>query len=135
MESLVGPEAQLLERVNRVRSDHHLRALHGSQDLAQVARSHADEMAREGYLSHINPRGENPLQRVEAAGIQGFRLLAENIAASDVTGDRISAVVTEWLRSPIHRENLLNPAFNTSGIGIVQAPDGRTVFVELFATF
>jgi hypothetical protein len=29
----------------------------------------------------------------------------------------------------------LNPAFNTSGVAIVEAPNGRTLVVELYATY
>jgi len=133
--ALVGSEAALHDRVTAVRRERNLLPLRGSEALARVARAHAEEMAREGYLSHINPAGMNPLDRVRAAGVEGFRLLAENIGASSVTGDRARAVVEHWLESPSHRENLLNPAFNTTGIAAVDTADGRTIFVELFATF
>jgi uncharacterized protein YkwD len=86
-------------------------------------------------VSHVNTAGQNPLERVRAAGIGGFRLLAENIGASDEGGDRLEAVVREWLRSPVHRENLLNPAFNTTGVAVVETPTGRTLYVQLFATY
>jgi uncharacterized protein YkwD len=133
--ALAGSEAALHDRVNAVRRERNLLELRSSDALARVARAHAEEMAREGYLSHINPAGMNPLDRVRAAGIDGFRLLAENIGASSVAGDRVPVVVEHWLESPVHRENLLNPAFNTTGIAAVDTPDGRTIFVELFATF
>lgn len=133
--TLVGAEAQTLDRVNQVRHEHHLIRLKASPELARVARDHAEEMAREGYVSHVNTAGQNPLDRVRAAGIGGFRLLAENIGASDEGGDRLEAVVREWLRSPVHRENLLNPAFNTTGVAVVETPTGRTLYVQLFATY
>lgn len=133
--TLVGAEAQTLGRVNQVRRDHHLIELKASPELARVARDHAEEMSREGYVSHVNTAGLNPLERVRAAGIEGFRLLAENIGASDEGGDRLEAVVREWLRSPVHRENLLNPAFNTTGVAVVETPTGRTLYVQLFATY
>ena len=132
---LVGPEARLFARVNEVRSTHHLGRLRANPELARVALAHAQDMARNGYLSHVNAGGQDPLERVRAAGIEGFKLLAENIAASDVAAERVSAMVEEWLRSPLHRENLLNPVFNSSGLAVVEAPDGRTLAVQLFATF
>ena len=92
-------------------------------------------MARDGYLSHINPAGQNPLDRVHAAGITGFRLLAENIAATNKRGDRIAEIIDSWMNSPIHRENLLNPAFNTTGIAVVEGRDGTTIAVQLYATY
>ena len=135
LEALAGPEGQLLERVNQVRAEHKLIELAPSQDLARVARAHAEDMARRGYLSHVNPEGENPLERAEAAGISGFRLFAENIGATSVGGDRVQIIVEEWMRSHDHRENVLNPAFNTSGVGVVEAGGGQTIIVELYATY
>jgi uncharacterized protein YkwD len=135
LETLAGSEAQAFDRINQVRRDHHLIQLKASPELARVARGHAEEMAREGYVSHVNTAGQNPLERARAAGVEGFRLLAENIGASDEGSDRLEAVVREWLRSPVHRENLLNPAFNTTGIAVVETPTGQTLYVQLFATY
>ena len=132
---LMGQEAQLFSSANDVRRQHHLGALRTSPALAEVALAHAQDMARNDYLSHVNPEGQDPLQRVQAAGIEGFKLLAENIGSSNVTDDRVLTIVEEWLRSPRHRENLLNPAFNTSGVAVVEAPNGRTLAVQLYATF
>ena len=134
LEALAGPEAQLFQRVNQVRTERELIPLKPSAELAAVARAHAEDMARRGYLSHENPEGQNPLNRVTAAGVKGFRLLAENIGASSVGGDRVEAIVSAWMGSHDHRENLLNPAFNTAGVAVVEAPDGRTIAVELYAT-
>jgi uncharacterized protein YkwD len=135
LEAVARDEDAFLERVNALRAEHKLIELAPSPDLARVARAHAEDMARRGYLSHVSPEGQNPLQRTQAAGVAGFRLLAENIGASTVAGDRMESIVTEWMRSHDHRENLLNPAFNTSGVAIVETPDGKTILVELYATF
>jgi len=135
LEALAGPEGELLQRVNQVRAEHKLNELAPSQDLARVARAHAEDMARRSYLAHVNPEGVNPLQRVQAAGLSGFRLLAENIGATNVAGDRVQTIVSEWMRSHDHRENVLNPAFNTSGVGVVETDGGQTIIVELYATY
>ena len=135
LEALAGPEAELFKRVNQVRAEHDLIPLRGSTELAAVARAHAEDMARRGYLAHENPEGRNPLNRATAAGVSGFRLLAENIGATTVGGDRVEAIVSGWMGSHDHRENVLNPAFNTAGVGIVEAPDGRTIVVELYANY
>ena len=132
--------AQVEQRVNRVRVDRHLKPLRRSRELARAAQQHADDMARNGYLSHTNLEGRNPLERVQTAGIEGFRLLAENIGESNIgesniAGDRIAAVIEAWLASTAHRKNLLNPAFNHTGIGAAETPDGRSLFVQLFATY
>ncbi len=133
--ALVGLEARIHDRVNVVRREHHLRPLRGSEQLAAVAREHADDMARRGYRAHLSPEGKSALDRAHESGVDGFRLLAENIGWSNVPGDRVPAVIRAWLDSPSHRENLLNPAFNTSGVGRAETADGQTIVVQLFATF
>jgi uncharacterized protein YkwD len=135
MPSPGGPEVDLFERVNRVRAEHHLIALGTSRELSEIARAHATDMAERGYLAHIDPKGRSPLDRVQQAGVSGFRMLAENIGASDVSGDRLDSIVQAWLESPVHRQNLLHPAFNTSGIGMARTSSGRTIAVQLFATY
>lgn len=133
--SPAGPEVELLARVNRVRAEQHLTQLASSSALADVARAHARNLADGNYLAHDDREGRSPLDRVQQAGIGGFRMLAENIGASDVSDDRLEAILRAWIASPTHRENLLHPGFNTSGIGIERSADGRTVAVQLFATF
>jgi uncharacterized protein YkwD len=135
LEALAGPEAELFARVNAVRAEHQLIPLRPSPELAAVARAHAQDMARRGYLAHESPEGKNALDRVTAAGVTGFRLLAENIGQSNVGGDRVEAIVVEWMRSHDHRENVLNPAFNAAGVAVVDAPGDETIVVELYATF
>jgi uncharacterized protein YkwD len=125
----------LLDAVNEVRADHHLRLLAPRLELAEVAQAHADDMARRNYLSHVNPEGRNPLDRAQAAGVEGFRLLAENIGATSVRGDPHRAVLEEWLRSPEHHENLVHPAFNATGLGIAITTDGTTIYVQLYAAY
>lgn len=134
LSAAVRTESQVLLQVNDVRADRHLSTLKSSTDLEAVARQHAVDMARSGYLDHINRSGQNPLDRVQNAGISGFRLLAENIGTTNETGDRITKIVQAWMTSPIHRENILNPAFNTTGIGIAQSKDGGIIVVQLFLT-
>lgn len=130
-----GAPGELASRVNELRVARHLNPLLASEKLSRVAQQHAEDMAQGGYLSHHNREGRNPLERVQAAGVQGFHLLAENIGESTDRGDRILAVLDAWLSSVVHRENLLNPVFNQTGVGSAQAADGRSVFVQLFATF
>jgi uncharacterized protein YkwD len=128
-------EREVFQRINGVREHHHLKPLRGRADLAEVALAHASDMARRGYRSHVDPQGRNPLERVQGAGIDGFALLAENIGASNVSGSRVESVVEHWLQSTSHRENVMNPAFNSTGVGVAEAADGTTIYVQLFATF
>lgn len=125
-------ESRVLQEVNDVRGERHLISLKSSAEVEAVARQHAEHMARSGFFDHINPQGQNPLDRVQQAGIRGFRLLAENIGSTSESGDRVQTLVNAWMNSPVHRENVLNPAFNTTGIGTAQSPSGDIIVVQLF---
>ena len=132
---LADKPSGLLDQVNDVRARHHLLQLEEQPALAEVALAHARDMAEHGYLDHVDRNGHNPMDRVRAAGIDGFRLLAENIAASSGSGNRIPTIIENWLASPVHRENLLNPAFNRAGTALVRSEGGRTLVVQIYATF
>jgi uncharacterized protein YkwD len=132
LERLAGPARALHARVNQVRRERNLIPLVVDSEVARIAQAHADDMAAHGYVSHTDRAGRNPLERAQASGLSGFRLLAENIGASSVSGDRVASVVEEWLRSPSHRENLLTPAFRVTGIGVAERPDGTTLLVQLY---
>ncbi len=132
LERLVGPARELHTRVNEVRQQRNLVPFTVDAEVARIAQSHADDMAEHGYVSHTDRAGRNPLERAQASGLSGFRLLAENIGASSISGDRVASIVSEWLRSPSHRENLLTPAFRATGIGVAERPDGTTIIVQLY---
>lgn len=128
------PADPLLTAVNALRREHNLRSLDLRADLSRIASAHARDMLERGYLSHVTPEGLDPLERAQRAGLEGFRLFAENIGETTVVPDPHREVVRAWLRSPAHRENLLHPAFNATGVGEVHA-GGRTIYVQLYAAY
>lgn len=121
--------------VNQTRIEYHLRPLDLRSELSKVAQAHADDMASRDYLDHVNPEGQSPLSRARAAGIEGFRLLAENIGITSVRPDPYRTVLEHWLVSPEHRENVLHPAFNATGIGVAFTEARRTIYVQLYAAY
>lgn len=126
-------EARLLAEVNAVRAQHHLIPLRRSPELDSIARSHSDDMARRGYLSHHTPEGTNPVDRIFAGGVAGFTLAAENLGMTN-RPEPNREIVESWLRSPDHRRNLLSPPFNTTGIGIARSSDGSLIYTQIYIT-
>ena len=127
-------EAQLLVAVNAVRARHHLIPLRRSAELDRVARNHSNDMSRRNYLSHHSPEGTNPVDRIEGGAMAGFTLAAENLGKTN-RGDPNREIVESWLASPEHRNNLLAPPFNTTGIGIARAADGSLIYTQLYLTY
>ena len=120
-------ESMLLLAANRDRAAAGLKPLQWDPALAAAARQHAQRMVHMNALSHQFP-GEPPMQdRARQAGAR-FSLIAENVAE----GPNVPGLHTQWMNSPPHRANLLDPGLNAVGIAVVQG--GKMLFaVEDFA--
>ena len=132
--SLARLEEELHRAVNAARGRHHKIPLRRDPRLDAVARAHSADMARRGYLAHESPEGTNPVDRLTRGGVEGFTLAAEN-AGITTRPDPTDEILSSWLASPVHRENLLAPVFNTAGLGIARSPAGALVYTQLYATF
>ncbi|HXX17684.1 MAG TPA: CAP domain-containing protein [Candidatus Eremiobacteraceae bacterium] len=117
----------LLNAANRDRAAAGLSALHWDPALAKAAHEHAVRMAQSNQLSHQFP-GEPPVQdRARQAGAR-FSQIAENVAQ----GTNVTNIHMQWMNSPPHRANLLDPELNAVGISVVQS--GNMLFaVEDFS--
>lgn len=110
-----APETQLLQAANRDRAAAGLPPLQWDMSLAAAAHQHAQRMAQTNTLSH-QFAGELTLQqRATQAGAR-FSLIAENVAE----GPSASNLHQQWMNSPPHRANLLDPELNAVGIAVVQ---------------
>jgi len=127
-------ESAFLHDVNAVRAQRHLIPLRRMTELDVVARAHSLDMARRGFFAHENPEGANPLHRVERADISGFSLAAENLGITN-RPDPNREVLSGWLQSTVHRDNLYAPPFNTTGVGIARAADGSLIYTQLYLTY
>jgi cysteine-rich secretory family protein len=106
---------QLMQATNEDRAQNGLGPLRWDPALARAAQAHAYQMVRHGELSH-QYAGEPEL--VERAGHNGahFSTVAENIAVAASP----QVVEAEWMHSPPHRHNILDPRLTTIGIGLVR---------------
>lgn len=88
--------------------------------LGDAAQAHSDDMAERDFFDHTNPDGEDPGDRVTAAGYK-WSTYGENIAAGQRTP---AAVMDSWMNSSGHRANILNCSFKEIGIGYRQGGGG-----------
>ena len=106
---LTAREAALVAEINSVRATHLLPRLHVDPRLVRAARSHSRDMLRRQYFAH----GDFG-RRILRFGVRGH-MFAENL----VWGSGImsaSTDVAEWLASPPHRANLLDPNLRRVGV-------------------
>ena len=133
-------EVQMLDLVNHDRIDPstqqetkgRARPLQWDGRLAEVARLHSEEMAREGFFGHEGMDGSQPFNRVSRAGIQ-WRLTGENIAKCRDVEEAEAIFMDEPKFQQNHRGNILNPAYTHIGVGIASGPDGTLYITQEFA--
>ncbi|MGC9292909.1 MAG: CAP domain-containing protein [Acidobacteriaceae bacterium] len=114
----------LFQSANQERAARGLPALRIDPALNTAARQHAQRMAAEGTLSHQFP-GEPALAARVAQQGMAFSMVAENVAEAPSAGH----IQTEWMHSPPHRANLLDPRLDSIGLGVV-GRDGELYAVE-----
>ena len=92
-------------------------ALNGT--LSQAAQSKAQDMANKDYWSHTSPDGSTPWTFISNAGYS-YQTAGENLAYGFTTS---GGVISGWMNSPSHRENILKNAYTEVGFGIVNTPN------------
>ncbi len=122
-----SPERQIFNAANDARRAQGLMRLKWNDSLARAARQHAEVMARQNALSHQFPKEPSLPARASHAGLY-FISIAENIAQ----GSDPENISDQWVKSPQHRQNLLDPDMNVIGVGIAER-DGQLFAVEDFA--
>lgn len=99
--------------------------------LAEAAQIHADQMARAGRVEHDLAGAEYPRLEDRLGAVEyDWQVTGENLAFGQGAA---AAVVRDWMRSPAHRGNILNPAFAEAGVGHANDEAGRTYFAQVFA--
>ncbi len=120
-------ELQLYAAVNRGRRAQGLPALRWNEALATAARRHARVMAQRGAAEHGFAGEPGLASRVTQAGAH-YAWLAENVGR----GSGVDLIEAEFLRSPSHRANILDPDMDSIGVGVVER-SGQWFAVEDFS--
>lgn len=115
-----APQARLtragtIKWTNTERTSRGLPALDENARLSAAAKAKLDDLFAKQYFAHESPTGVGPGEVVRAAGYQ-FIFTGENLALGNFSDDR--ALVTAWMNSPGHRENILSPQFIEIGVAV-----------------
>lgn len=106
-------ENQVVVLTNQERAANSLQAYSQDAKLTTSARGHASDMAANDYFSHTSQDGRSVFDRITDAGYI-WNAAGENIAAGQITAIE---VVTAWMNSPGHRDNILSSTFCDIGVG------------------
>lgn len=109
----------LLESTNQQRTNNGQTELELDTELSQAAQAKAYDMAAHDYWSHNSPDGSAPWMFVTNAGYE-YKKAGENLAYGFLTSDN---VVSGWMNSPSHRENVLDESYRDVGFGFADSPN------------
>lgn len=121
-------EDKVLELVNRERANRGLQLLKGNSELKRVARKKCQDMINKNYFAHESPTYGSPFKMMESEGIR-FTAAGENIAMGQPTAEQ---VMSAWMNSPGHRNNILSPAYTDLGVGVAKDKNGNLYWTQLF---
>jgi uncharacterized protein YkwD len=108
--------------INQERVAFGLPPVQANPSLRQAALSHSNEMVQLGYFEHTSPAGLTFVDRIKDTGYtQGAQLweVGENLVWGSGPLSTPRSLVTSWMNSPPHRENLLRPQFRDIGVAAV----------------
>ncbi|HKQ06945.1 MAG TPA: CAP domain-containing protein [Blastocatellia bacterium] len=117
-------EQAILALVNEERLKAGLKpALQPEPTLQETARSHSDDMFIRNFFDHNDPDSLSPADRIAIRHRQLIGLTNENIwqrANLDLSDKKKVArqIMDDWMHSPGHRANILNPAYTHLGVGV-----------------
>lgn len=120
-------EKELLSLINAQRKAYGLPELSFNSELQRVAKAKAQDLVANNYFSHTSPTYGSPFDMMKSFGIK-YKTAGENIAGNS----SLSGAVDAWMNSTGHRENILNNAYNYTGIGIVDSPKYGKIMVQMF---
>ncbi|HBQ51258.1 TPA: hypothetical protein DD690_04745 [Candidatus Daviesbacteria bacterium] len=126
-------QKKLIELTNVEREKQGLPPVAENAALDQAAALKAQNMFQENYWAHFAPSGKTPWDFILGSGYK-FTYAGENLAKNFYSSDE---VVSAWMASTTHRENLLNPKYQDIGIAVVEGVlNGQktTLVVQEFGT-
>lgn len=104
--------------VNEQRTTNGLQPVTRSAVLDKSAQAKCDDMVTNDYWSHDSPTGKTPWTFIDASGYK-YLNAGENLAEGYFNSEDL---VTGWMKSPSHRENILEDEFNEVGYAMCKYP-------------
>lgn len=124
---------KVFEKTNQERAKVGLPSLHYNSTLSESAAKKAVDMFTNNYWAHTSPQGKLPWDFFNEVNYS-YSVAGENLAKDFYDSD---SVLRAWMKSPTHRDNIINPKYMEIGIGIVHGTlNGvkTTLVVQHFAT-
>ncbi|TWG29508.1 S-layer homology domain-containing protein [Geobacillus sp. C56-T2] len=125
---------EVVDLVNKERAKKKLPPLKLALDVTRVAQLKAEDMVKNDYYDHISPVYGDPYTMLSKFNIK-CKFVGENIAGGEMTPEE---VMTDWMNSPGHRDNILDPLYTEIGVGVanIGSVKGKPIYywVQMFVT-
>jgi uncharacterized protein YkwD len=134
-------EALIIVLVNDERQQFDLTTLSEDPLLTSLAREHSTSMAEHNFFSHERYPGERELSWGQPPGTLRGENLAKIPTRQYVPGPYLSLqevcewAVSAWMDSPGHRENILEPCFTETGVGVSFSEEGAFTYLYITQIF
>jgi uncharacterized protein YkwD len=123
--AIAGNEAQMdqatLCLLNQQRAAAGLPALTDNAQLDQTSTAYSRQMVAEHFFDHVSPEGVGLVPRLTTVGYlpgNGGWYAGENIAWGQGPLATPQSIMTAWMNSTGHRDNILSPNFAEVGVGV-----------------
>jgi uncharacterized protein YkwD len=108
---------------NRARQARGLAPLIRDNELRNVARAYSNNMTVHRFFDHVTPEGISLDDRISSQYPHWVRAIGENIwkgvGFNPLAVRRLAQeIMDDWMSSPGHRENVLDPDFTHLGVGV-----------------
>jgi Cysteine-rich secretory protein family len=107
-------EGAIFELVNEERIENDITPLILNNKLTQAAINKAKDLAKNNYFNHDSNEGKKFSTWIKETGYE-YSFIGENLA-KDFSNNE--SIIKAWLKSPGHRENILNDNFTETGIAV-----------------
>src|SRR3954454_5343827 len=117
--ALVGQATLCL--LNQQRAANGIGPLVENAALTTASAGYSQRMVAEGFFGHESPDGGTLVERLTDAGYLGDDdawVVGENIGWGQASLATARSMVTAWMNSPGHRENLLSADYTQVGLGL-----------------
>lgn len=124
---------ELIDLTNIKRTENGLHELILNSNLVDAASFKATDMINKNYWAHTSPEGKTPWSFFKQAEYQ-YLYAGENLARDFADSN---SVVSAWMDSPTHRDNLLSSRYKEIGIVVIQDTfqgQETALVVQLFGT-
>lgn len=117
-----GVGVEIINRINQERQVNGLPPLQENQKLNNSAFHKAQDILSENYWGHVSPDGKDPWSFFNEVGYS-YTDVGENLARGYFDAE---GVVSNWMQSATHRDNILWASYREIGAAIVDGTlDGQ----------